>query len=890
MLLDFRLERLILERFGGINRLQELAIPKILSGKDVLIIAPTGYGKTEAALFPVFHSLLTEMDKNKAKGISVLYITPLRALNRDMLRRITWWCSKLGITYSVRHGDTSQAERHRQSKNPPLLLITTPETLTGILSAKRLGAHLENVKYVIIDEIHSLIDNNRGVQLGLTLARLRERAEFTTIGLSATVGSPKEVARYISEHCEIVSLDTKRELDITVERPSGKKLSIRERSKAREMGLTEDAYARLLRIKELVDQYKTLIFVNTRQVAEALGSRFQLLKYNIGLHHGSLSKELRKKTEDNFKSGKMRGLIATSSLELGLDIGDVDLVIQYMSPRQVHRLLQRVGRSGHREGEVAKGIVITSDYDDTIESLAIKRLAESGWEEPNRVERGSYDVIAHQLVGIVLDHYRIEVEQAHKILSKSYVYNITLQELRDIAEQLSRNRVIYYDKTTDILSGNINTRQFYYINLSTIPSTKKIKVVNVETNRTIAFLDEGFVMTLNEGDLFITRGLPWKVVGLDDTHVFVESAETFTLSIPDWEGEDIPVDYEIAQEVGRLRRELKTGQPGLLEKVEDKFIPDDEHVYIESFADLTIIHGCFGTLINNTLGQILGHEIAMKLGESTKVVTDPYRIIIQTSKPLNPSEVKRILLEIDDPEVVLRSAVDGSRLLLYKINHVGRMFGLVGEGERISRKLIPYLKNTPVYREALRQVLYRYYDVDGVRKVLNRLRNGELKVLTVKSKELSRWGQLGLNKVKGGELISPIEPTSEIVKEFGEHLLNKTVRLTCTYCNRHFYVKIGDLKRGEPIRCPYCGSSMIALTGEFRDGRLIEKDKRYLRDTPPLIQSMGRDALLALTTYGVGIETAKRILHRPYKDDNTLFLYLLEAQKQFIRTRGYWRL
>lgn len=890
MLLDFRLERLILERFGGINRLQELAIPKILSGKDVLIIAPTGYGKTEAALFPVFHSLLTEMDKNKAKGISVLYITPLRALNRDMLRRITWWCSKLGITYSVRHGDTSQAERHRQSKNPPLLLITTPETLTGILSAKRLGAHLENVKYVIIDEIHSLIDNNRGVQLGLTLARLRERAEFTTIGLSATVGSPKEVARYISEGCEIVSLDTRRELDITVERPSGKKLSIRERSKAREMGLTEDAYARLLRIKELVDQYKTLIFVNTRQVAEALGSRFQLLKYNIGLHHGSLSKELRKKTEDNFKSGKMRGLIATSSLELGLDIGDVDLVIQYMSPRQVHRLLQRVGRSGHREGEVARGIVITSDYDDTIESLAIKRLAEWGWEEPNRVERGSYDVIAHQLVGTVLDHYRIEVEQAHKILSKSYVYNITLQELRDIAEQLSRNRVIYYDKTTDILSGNINTRQFYYINLSTIPSTKKIKVVNVETNRTIAFLDEGFVMTLNEGDLFITRGLPWKVVGLDDTHVFVESAETFTLSIPDWEGEDIPVDYEVAQEVGRLRRELKTGQPGLLERVEDKFIPDDEHVYIESFADLTIIHGCFGTLINNTLGQILGHEIAMKLGESTKVVTDPYRIIIQTSKPLNPLEVKRILLEIDDPEVVLRSAVDGSRLLLYKINHVGRMFGLVGEGERISRKLIPYLKNTPVYREALRQVLYRYYDVDGVRKVLNRLRNGELKVLTVKSKELSRWGQLGLNKVKGGELISPIEPTSEIVKEFGEHLLNKTVRLTCTYCNRHFYVKIGDLKRGEPIRCPYCGSSMIALTGEFRDGRLIEKDKRYLRDTPPLIQSMGRDALLALTTYGVGIETAKRILHRPYKDDNTLFLYLLEAQKQFIRTRGYWRL
>ncbi|WP_456473847.1 DEAD/DEAH box helicase, partial [Candidatus Pyrohabitans sp.] len=344
--------------------IQEAAIPVILSGKHVLLIAPTGIGKTEAAMLPLFSRLSGE----KGAGIALLYITPLRALNRDLLSRLEWWGKKLGINIAVRHGDTSQYQRRKQALAPPDMLITTPETLQAILPAPLMRKHLENVRFVVVDEVHELAESKRGAQLSVALERLREIAQrdFQRIGISATVGSPERVARFLCTHApvEIVRVSTAKGMEISVEYPRPK----REDREIAERLLTGIAAAtRLRRMRELIAQHShALIFVNTREMAEILASRFKIIGESVGIHHSSLSQEVRITTEEEFKEGSLKALICTSSLELGIDIGSVDLVIQYKSPRQVSRIIQRVGRSGHRLGRVSRGVIITTDADDTL--------------------------------------------------------------------------------------------------------------------------------------------------------------------------------------------------------------------------------------------------------------------------------------------------------------------------------------------------------------------------------------------------------------------------------------------------------------------------------------------------------------------------------------------
>jgi ATP-dependent Lhr-like helicase len=317
---------------------QTKAFPPILRGENVLLIAPTGTGKTEAVLLPIF-SKLVDQKSAAQKGIQVIYITPLRALNRDMLKRLQFWSQKLDISVDVRHGDTEMKIRRKQAKKPPQMLVTTPETLQAILPGSQMRRHLRSVEFVVVDEVHDLASSKRGAQLSLALERLQQVTGkgFQRIGLSATIGNPEEIAKYLAgtkRKVTIIQTSPEKNYRYRVEHPSPVE---QDYELAGKLETSPEAASRIRRILELVDSHRsTLIFVNSRTVAEVLGHKTaQLGRDDIAVHHGSISKEERIAIEDTFKAGQLKAIICTSTLELGIDIGQIDLVVQYLSPRQV---------------------------------------------------------------------------------------------------------------------------------------------------------------------------------------------------------------------------------------------------------------------------------------------------------------------------------------------------------------------------------------------------------------------------------------------------------------------------------------------------------------------------------------------------------------------------
>src|SRR5437867_1904707 len=309
---------------------QERAIPRILAGANVLLVAPTGIGKTEAALLPILDRIL----RDKPEPTSCLYITPLRALNRDMLRRMTFFADRLDVRVAVRHGDTSPQERAAITRHPPDILITTPETFQILFTGRRLREHLRSIRWVVVDEIHELASDERGAQLAVGLERLRDLVghEFQRIGLSATVGSPEEVAAFlggVDRDVEVIRVRIPKGLRIRVEMPAPSKgdTEISERLRVQVGQATA-----LRRCYELIKEHaSTLFFVNTRDTAEFLSSRLAAWYQDptIGVHHGSLSKDVRVRMEDDCKAGALRAVVCTSSLARGVDVGGAVFVLQY---------------------------------------------------------------------------------------------------------------------------------------------------------------------------------------------------------------------------------------------------------------------------------------------------------------------------------------------------------------------------------------------------------------------------------------------------------------------------------------------------------------------------------------------------------------------------------
>ncbi len=929
-LLSERIKSLIDTRFERFTEPQTHAIPLILRGKNLLLIAPTGMGKTEAVLLPVFDMFLKS--NIEEKGIKIVYITPLRALNRDLLERMRWWCEKLGITISVRHGDTTNAERRRQREDPPDLLITTPETLQAILPGKRMKENLRSVRWVVVDEIHELADNKRGSQLTVALERLGEiTPNFQRIGLSATIGNPKKIADFLGKNVEILQVDVTKEFSLQVESPIPKK---EDRELTSILHTNLSVGSRIRRIKELLEEsISLLIFVNTRELAEILGSRFRFLDKNIpvSVHHSSLSKEVRIETENAFKRGDIRGIICTSSMELGIDIGSVDLVVQYMSPRQVTRITQRVGRSGHGIGRLSKGFIISTNADDILESMIIARRSLNADLEDPKIHINPLDVLAHQIAGIVLDKSDTDKEDIYRLIRRTLPFRtLSKEKFDEVLSILSDSRLLW--TFADKVSRTRSTWTYYYQNLSMIPDEKKYKIEDVSQGP-IGVLDESFVVNYAEiGTTFICKGHAWQVLDVKDDVIVVQNVDDIRGAIPSWVGEEIPVPFEVAQEVGYVRKKIIENLEHLKPKEIAKILSDNypvdeksilrainkinqqkrlgiplashEEVVIEICGNYVIVNACFGSLANETLGRILADLLTARFGASVSLQVDPYRIIFEL-----PVKRSGVLLEIINAlesshlSVILEKTLKRSPLFFWKLLHVCRRFGVIEKGASLNdfdvKKALTLYEDSPLYDEAFRELLQEKLDIKKAEFVLEKIKNGEIKLSVVRTTSPSPISRLGMDSTR--ELMSPRRADRAILKIVENRLLNEKVMLLCVYCGE-WSTNLRVKSVPDDLTCPTCQSKFLAI-GRIWDKELPKLVKKYKNKkqldeeeytkiekawkTANLYMSYGKRALIALAARGVGPDVGARVLSQN-KDYEGFLKDLIEAERTFARTRRFW--
>ncbi|MDY6986088.1 MAG: DEAD/DEAH box helicase [Candidatus Thermoplasmatota archaeon] len=843
---------------------QRLAIPLILSGKNVLTIAPTGYGKTEAAMLPVFSKAL----EDKEEGVFALYVTPLRALNRDMLKRLLKLAVRLDVSIAVRHGDTPASERAKQTRKPPKIMITTPETLQILLTAKRMKNNFKNLRFVIIDEIHELVDNKRGAQLAVALERLQDlsKREIQRIGLSATVGNPEEVSEFL---CGKDRFGNKR--DCAIVDVSGIK-----RMRVEVIKAFEDP---IKVCRELIEKHNaTLLFTNTRETAEYIASEMD--DESIGVHHGSLSKEVRIEAEDAFKEGRLKALICTSSLELGIDVGRVDFVIQYNSPRQVTRLLQRVGRSMHRRDLISEGAIIATNFDEYAESLAIKKLAEEGRIERARMIRNPLDVLANQIVGILLSEGGSEKESIFATIKRAYPF-YGMEAFDSVVEQLAYERIV--GLSGDRIFLKRKGFEYYFTNLSMIPDERVFSVIQYSTRKRIGNLDESFVSSyVKPQSTFIFKGETWEVVKIEEDRIIVEKKKS-TAAIPSWIGEEIPVPFEVAQEVGRKRKGMLEGQS------------DDKTVTVESDENVIVINCCFGTLVNESLSRYLSSMLLREFGESFSMGVDPCRIVIKPPRKIASLEQKIIeyLLSNNDLRKATESVINGTYQLRYVLFHVARRFGAIKKSTSfrdLSGRVFSAFDRTPIYDEALREMFEERLDVSMCEDLLRRMREGEINVKQASFSEISR---IGLTKE---QIVSPLRSEHEILSLLKERLENSDIMLFCMNCKK--YQQVTKVRRVSSTKCPLCGSIRITVLRPWEKEKLAalrkknSEEEKVIKDlyvVSNLFNSYGKSLLLAIAANGVGATTAMRVLRSTRRgDEETLLRKILEAELTYARTKDFW--
>jgi len=913
------------------------AWPLVSRREDVLVVAPTGSGKTEAALLPLLSRLVLE---GHGEGISLLYITPMRALNRDMLKRLQVWCARLGLNVDIRHGDTPQTQRAKQSAYPPDVLVTTPETLQAILPGRRMRDNLSHLKAVVVDELHNLVESKRGVQLCVGLERLRKVAPgFQLVALSATIGTPEVAARFLygDRRRTIVRVEAPKEFSYAIEYPVPDPST---QSAAKETYSAPDLAARLSRINALIESdTSTRNYGNSRTEAEMLGEKLARLRKDVGVHHGSLPREERERVEHAFKTGELKALVCTSTLELGIDVGSVDLVVQYMSPRQVTSLVQRVGRSGHTLGKVSKGVLVTVSADDILESSASVESAAKGKIEPTRPFTNSLDVLAHQIAGYLMDFETMDADRLFIEVRKAAPYGeLSLEVFIRTVKYMAELRKIMFDGKT--LSRTRLTREYYYENLSMIPDETRYLVVDVSTNQTVGILGEEFVLlSIKVGVHFVCKGKVWQVEQIaEDRKIYVTPVEDPLAAVPGWDGEMLPIPYELAVETGRLRREISEALdvgdeavsevskriPGdaapralVLDEIAEQKkmgapVPSDRLVLFEGFGKYLIIHLCFGESVNRTFAYTF-EEILSRKGLVRVWWLDGYRILVELTADTEDLDLKAIakeLMGLTPDELERTYAVAAQRNFPFpaRVKHVAERFGALKRGKLIAHpnlcSLPTRFEKTPIFEEALQETGRDLIDMERSKQVLLAVANGEVSVETFLAREKPTPIAYGLlyRYLEVPEAVAPDSLGRSSYQRMKASIFGTDVILLCVKCGTdQGETTVGELP--EEPKCAKCGSGLLVpcywgtaklselITKRESKGLLNEDERAELsraRRGADLVLSYGKKAVVAQTVYGIGPQTASRILAEMHDDEEAFYRDLLEAKIRFVTTRQFW--
>jgi len=788
-------------QFDDFTPAQKKSIIDIHKENNILISSPTGSGKTLTAFLSVISQLteLAEKDQLEDK-VYCIYISPLKALDNDIeknldepLEGIEKIAGKsLGIRKAVRTGDTTQYQRQKMLKKPPHILITTPETLSILLVAPKFREKLSGVKYVIVDEIHSLAENKRGVHLSLSLERLKHLiGPYTRIGLSATVSPIEEIAKFlvgyeygVGRNCKIVNINYLKELDIEVMCPvSDIVLADEEDTKLGMYDLLDDL---------IWENKTTLIFTNTRSGTERFVYNLKKMypmhynDKNIMAHHSSLSKEVRLETENKLKEGKLKAVISSTSLELGIDIGYIDLVVLINSPKSVARALQRIGRSGHKLHEKSRGKIIVTDRDDLVECSVLLKNAKEGKIDKISIPTNCLDVLAQHIYGMSIEN-PWDIDYAYDVICKSYCYkDLSRDDYEDVLSYMAgeypelEERYVYakiwidYKENTFGKRGRL-ARMLYSTNIGTIPDSSGVLVKC--DGETVGKIEAAFMERLKKGDTFVLAGRTYRFNYGKGMTINVTPAMG-PPTIPSWFSQQLPLSFDLAMDIQRFRAHMdvkfryRRSKEEIMEFIHeylyvDDFaansiyeyfveqfkyaqIPNTQKLLIEYYKGFggrrfVIFHSLFGRKVNDALSRAVAYVVAQRYNMNVTISISDNGFYLSSDGKIGGLEAFKEITP-ENFEIILTKSLNKTETLASRFRHcAGRSLMTLrhykGESKSVGRQqvrgkiLLKFVQDMddkfPILKEARREALEDYMDIKNALKVIEMIDSEEMEIKTI---------------------------------------------------------------------------------------------------------------------------------------------------------------
>ncbi|MDF1824934.1 MAG: DEAD/DEAH box helicase [Verrucomicrobiales bacterium] len=828
-----------LREFGKATEAQELCIPDIAERRSVLLSSPTGSGKTLAGFLGIIDRLAREHAEGilDPKGIRCVYVSPLRALAYDIEKNLRQPLAGLGledvITVGLRTGDTSTAERQRQRRKPPHILITTPESLAIVLPQKGYREALARCEFVIVDELHAFAENKRGVHLMVSLERLERMREtpLCRIGLSATVAPLEIVSDFLSGSGPKA---------IVREAGAGRRSLIEVMTPLRKHAYPPAGYTAtrvITDIARIVDGNRTtLIFTNTRSGAERITHRLKLalpkLSAFIECHHSSLDRDIRQEVEDRLKTGDLRAVVCSTSLELGIDIGHIDTVIMVSTPKGISRALQRVGRSGHSIHQVSHGVLVATNINDLIECIVCAKLTHLRALEPIATLDYAPDVVIQHLVGMAMGE-GVDPEVGFETIRSAYPFRAlkreTFDRLLEYLEGGGRSLQHQYRETFGKIEerdGRYHTvskkiEREYLLNVGTIHADG---MVNVLLNRRrLGSVEERFVKGLKPGDIFVLAGKTVKLIDSSPTEVIVENAAGRLPTVPSWNANKMPLGSGIAREVARLRTEMdrrmnhkkashgdladwlvedwsisQTNAEAIIEHFENQsllsMIPTQKRFLIERFVDEQddegLVHFFFHSLIgrsaNDALSRIVSQRLKTAVGGNTLVTIDDYGFLLSV-KEFQSLEVEawKELFRPDNAVKELHSVLKDSQLVKWQFSGIAQTGLMVPRNlpgaDRKTRQLrwsadilfqvlAEHEPDHPLLEQAVYEATHTFLDTDRAIEFLKEVQSLKWQLVDVPAVSPFAFG-LYASKIKEGMMMeSPEEAIERLYHEMQRKL------------------------------------------------------------------------------------------------------------------------